>query len=611
MTPTTQKGDLQRSAAQTHRRLRLLVAFGSLLLLLLLLRIGWMQTIHTAHFTALSTENHLRQIPLPPSRGLIFDRHGILLADNSVEYSLSLVPSQVDDLDATISKLRELADIHDREVQRFQQRGQSSKFETTPLKIDLSEETIARIAVQLHQLPSVYLEAYAARRYTYGESTAHVLGHLASISKKDRERIDLYRYRGTRRIGRAGIEHQYESLLLGTPGLQQAEVNAQGRSLMVHDRKAPTPGSNLVLTLDADLQRVASDAMAGLEGAIVAIEPSTGDILALVSTPSFDPGVFGHSIDPDDYQNLIRDAKNPLLNRAIQGQYAPGSTIKPFVALAGLESGHAIPDKQFFAAPQFKIPNYRRPFRDWKDEGHGWVTVSSSITQSCDVYFYSLAYRMGVEALEPFLAQFGLGQTQQLDLPGERAGLLPNETWKQKMYGQPWYPGETVIMGIGQGYLLLTPLQLATATAALATRGIRMKPRLLRAYEQDGEIVENPTEELGRVTLSNPAWWDLVTNAMVDVVHAENGTARRSGLDAAYRIAGKTGTAQVINYGEKRPDSEDLPEHIRDHSLFIAFAPAEAPEIALAVIVEHGGHGSTMAAPIARQVLDAYLLRAL
>ena len=474
-----------------------------------------------------------------------------------------MIPSQVDDLDATISKLRELADIHDREVQRFQQRGQSSKFETTPLKIDLSEETIARVAVQLHQLPSVYLEAYAARRYTYGESTAHVLGHLASISKKDRERIDLYRYRGTRRIGRAGIEHQYESLLLGTPGLQQAEVNAQGRSLMVHDRKAPTPGSNLVLTLDADLQRVASDAMAGLEGAIVAIEPSTGDILALVSTPSFDPDVFGHSIDPGDYRNLIRDAKNPLLNRAIQGQYAPGSTIKPFVALAGLESGHAIPEKQFFAAPQFKIPNYRRPFRDWKDEGHGWVTVSSSITQSCDVYFYSLAYRMGIEALEPFLAQFGLGQTQQLDLPGERPGLLPNETWKQKMYGQPWYPGETVIMGIGQGYLLLTPLQLATATAALATRGIRMKPRLLRAYEQDGEIIENPPEELGRVTLSNPAWWDLVTNAMVDVVHAENGTARRSGLDATYRIAGKTGTAQVINYGEKRPDSEDLPEHIR------------------------------------------------
>lgn len=605
------QSELSRSVRQTHRRLRRLIGLGSLLLVLLLVRIGWMQTIHTDHFTALSTDNHLRQIPVAPSRGLIFDRHGVLLADNSVQYSLSLIPSQVDDLDTTISQLRELADIHDREVKQFQQRGQSRKFETTPLKIDLSEETIAQVAVKLHQLPSVYLEAYAARRYTYGTSTAHVLGHLASISKKDRERIDLYRYRGTRRIGRAGIEHQYESLLLGTPGLQQAEVNAQGRSLVLHDRKAPTPGSNLILTLDASLQKVASEAMAGMEGAIVAIEPFTGDILALVSAPSFDPEVFGHSINPDDYQGLIRDPQNPLLNRAIQGQYAPGSTIKPFVALAGLESGHAIPDKQFYAAPQFKIPNYRRPFRDWKDEGHGWVTVSSSITQSCDVYFYSLAYRMGIEALEPFLGRFGLGQAQQLDLPGELPGLLPNEAWKRKTYSQPWYPGETVIMGIGQGYLLLTPLQLAAATATLATRGIRMKPRLLRAYDQDGEVIKSPPEEIGRVTLSNPAWWDLVTNAMVDVVHAPNGTARRSGRDAAYRIAGKTGTAQVINYGEKRPDSDDLPENIRDHSLFIAFAPAEAPKIALAVIVEHGGHGSTKAAPIARRLLDAYLLRSL
>ena len=607
MTPPDQ-GELKRSVRQTHRRLRLLIGLGSLLLLVLLVRVGWMQTVHTEHFTALSTENHLRQIPVAPSRGLIFDRHGVLLADNSVQYSLSLVPSQVDDLDATISQLRELADIHDREVKQFQRRGQHRKFETTPLKVDLSEETIAQVAVKLHQLPSVYLEAYAARRYTYGESTAHVLGHLANISKKDRKRIDRYRYRGTRSIGRAGIEHQYESLLLGAPGLQQAEVNAQGRPLMLRDRKAPVPGSNLTLTLDAGLQEVASEAMAGMTGAVVAIEPATGDILALVSEPGFDPYVFGRSIDPDAYQSLIRDPKTPLLNRAIQGQYAPGSTIKPFVALAGLESGHASPDEQFFAAPHFKIPNYRRPFRDWKDEGHGWVTVGSSITQSCDVYFYSLAYRMGIEALEPFLAQFGWGRTQQLDLPGERPGLLPNEAWKRKTRGQPWYPGETVNMGIGQGYLLLTPLQLATATATLATRGIRMKPRLLRAYRQDGEVVENPPEEVGRVTLSDPAWWDLVTDAMVDVVHAPNGTARRSGLNAAYRIAGKTGTAQVINYGEERPDSEDLPEKIRDHSLFIAFAPAEAPKIALAVIVEHGGHGSTKAAPIARRILDAYLL---
>ena len=602
---------LRRSVRQTYRRLYALIALGSLLLIVLLIRTGWMQTVHTERFTLLSTENRLRQIPVAPSRGLIFDRHGDLLADNTVQYSLSLIPSQVEDLNHTISQLRELADIHDREVELFQQRGQSRKFETIPLKIDLSEETIARTAIKLHQLPSVYLEAYAARRYAYGESAAHVIGHLASISKKDRDRIDHYRYRGSRRIGRTGIEYQYESILLGAPGLQQAEVNAQGRSLVLHDRRAPIPGYNLILTLDSHLQKVASETMKGLVGAVVAIEPETGDILALVSAPSFDPGIFGHSIDPGSYQSLVQDAENPLLNRAIQGQYAPGSTIKPFVALAGLESGHATPGSKFFAGPHFKIPSYRRPFRDWKDQGHGWVTISSSITQSCDVYFYSLAHRMGIEAMEPFLAKFGFGQIQQLDLPGERPGLLPNEAWKRKTYGQPWYPGETVIMGIGQGYLLTTPLQLATATATLATRGVRMKPRLLRAYQQDEKIIENPPEAAQLVTLSNPDWWDLVTNAMVDVVHAPNGTAQRSGVNANYRIAGKTGTAQVINYGEKRPKSEDLPENVRDHSLFIAFAPAEAPKIALAVIVEHGGHGSTKAAPIARQILDSYLLRSL
>ena len=606
---THEKETLSQSMRQTHRRLTLLAGLGSLLLLLLLARIGWMQTVHTEHFAKQSTENLLRQIPTAPSRGLIFDRHGTLLADNSVQYSLSLMPSQVKNLDTTIRQLRELVDIRDHEVQQFLRRGQDRKFETAPLKIDLPEETIAQIAVKLHQLPSVYLEAYAARRYAYDDSTSHVLGHLAHISKADREQIDLYRYRGTRRIGRTGIERQYESLLLGMPGLQHAEVNAQGRVLMLHERQAPAPGANLVLTLDASLQKAASEAMAGMAGAVVAIEPHTGDILALVSAPSFNPDVFGHSIDPSDYQSLVQDAKRPLLNRAIQGQYAPGSTIKPFVALAGLESGHAVPGKRFYAAPQFKLPNYRRPFRDWKDQGHGWVTVASSITQSCDVYFYSLAHRMGIEILHPFLARFGLGQIQQLDLPGELPGLLPNQEWKKKTHKQPWYPGETVIIGIGQGYLLLTPLQLAAATATLATRGVRMKPRLLRAYEQDSEVVENPPVVLGHVTLDNPAWWDLVTDAMVDVVHAPNGTARRSGLNATYSIAGKTGTSQVINYGKIRPDSEALPEHIRDHSLFIAFAPAEEPRIALAVIVEHGGHGSTKAAPIARQLLDTYLLK--
>ena len=476
---------------------------------------------------------------------------------------------------------------------------------------DLTERDIARVAVHLHQLPGVHLEAYPSRRYAYQQATAHVLGYLSVISEQDRQRIDLRHYRGIRRIGRTGIEHQYEPLLLGTSGLLQAEVNSRGRILTQHDRQAPVPGANLILTLDAELQQAASEALVGMAGAVVAIEPHTGDILALASAPGFDPHLFNHGMDSETYRKLTYSPKRPLLNRAVQGRYAPGSTIKPFMALAGLATGHATLDQHFFAGPHFKLPNYSRPFRDWKDEGHGWVTLSSSITQSCDVYFYALAHRMGIDAIHDHLQPFGLGQFQQLDLPGERSGLLPSVDWKRRQYGQPWYPGETVNIGIGQGYLLVTPLQLAAATATLATRGIRMQPRLLRAHNADGAYayIEPITAE--RIVLEDPSWWDAVTAAMVDVVHAPNGTARRSGANATYRIAGKTGTSQVINYGEERPDSEDLPEHIRDHSLFIAFAPAERPRIALAVIIEHGGHGSTKAAPIARKLLDTYLLRSL
>lgn len=596
-------------ARRIKHRLHQLAGLGSVVLLALLARVGWMQTTHTEHFAALSAGNHLRQIPVAPPRGLIFDRHGNLLADNNVQYGLSLVPAQVGDMPATLERLQALLPIRERELQHFRHQSRERRYETNMLKPNLSERDIARMAARLHQLPGVHLEAYPSRRYAYREATAHVLGYLSVISEQDREHIDLHHYRGIRHIGRTGIEHQYEAMLLGTSGLLQAEVNSRGRILTQRDRQAPAPGANLILTLDAELQRTANEALAGMTGAIVAIEPHTGDILALASAPGFDPHLFNHGLDAETYRQLTYSPKRPLLNRAIQGRYAPGSTIKPFMALAGLATGHATLEKRFFAGPHFKLPNYSRPFRDWKDEGHGWVTLASSITQSCDVYFYALAHRMGIDAIHDHLQPFGLGQRQQLDLPGERSGLLPSAAWKRQQYGQAWYPGETVNVGIGQGYLLVTPLQLAAATAALATRGIRMQPRLLRAHNADGAYAYIEPVVAERIALENPAWWDAVTAAMVDVVHAPNGTARRSGANAPYRIAGKTGTAQVISYGKERPDSDDIPEHIRDHSLFIAFAPAEQPRIALAVIVEHGGHGSTKAAPIARKLLDRYLLR--
>ena len=602
--PSARRRDLRR----VRRRLAVLGGLGVVLLLALLARIGWMQTAHSERFALLAEGNHLRSVPVPPPRGLIFDRRGELLADNRAQYGLSVVPAQAGDLGATLAELRALVDIQDWERRAFAREARRSRHRGATLRLDLDDAELARAAAALHRLPGVSLEAYSTRRYPRRAALAHVLGHLTYIDEHDQERLDRRRYRGTRRIGRTGLERQYEALLLGRPGLQQAVVDSAGRTVRRSDRQPPVPGRNLHLTLDARLQQAAMEQLAGRAGAIVALEPATGDVLALVSAPGFDPELFGHRLSPRALRAITERPHQPLLNRAVQGRYPPGSTIKPLLALAGLEHGAADPAERFFAGPEFRLPGHSRPFRDWKEEGHGWVTLSSAIAQSCDVYFYTLAHRLGIDAMQEFLARFGVGAAQGLDLPGELPGLLPSRAWKRRALGEAWFPGETVITGIGQGYLLMTPLQLAAAAAAIATRGVRMRPRLLRAHERGGRRVPAPTELAGTVTLADPAGWQLVTDAMVEVMHGERGTARRAGRGAAYRIAGKTGTVQVINYGEEIPEDDELPEHLRDHSLFIAFAPAEAPRIALAVVAEHGGAGSALAAPIARRLLDAYLL---
>jgi len=607
LTSSSSRRHTQRRLASIDRRFRFILTLGTLALLLLLVRIGWMQTVHTAHFAALSTDNHLRQIAIPPPRGLIFDRNGTLLVDNGAQYELRLIPAQVPNLEATLAQLRELVPIKDHELKAFKRQSRTHRHTMNSLKQYLSEEDVARLAVNLHRFSGVYVGAYPWRRYTYREATSHTLGYMSRIDAEDMKRINLHRYRNTHRIGRSGLERQYEEILHGLPGLLQAQVNAQGRILKTDDRKIPSPGTNLILSLDTKLQQAASQELEGKEGSIVAIEPSSGDILAMASSPSYDPDLLGGSISQAIYQQIFENPNKPMLNRAVQGVYSPGSTIKPFMALAGLESGNAHPSREFFAGPTFKLPNSNRPFRDWKERGHGWVTLADSITQSCDVFFYSLAHRMGVQYIHDFLAPFGFGQVHNVDLPSELPGLLPSPKWKRASVGEPWYPEETINIGIGQGYMLATPLQLAVATAALATRGLRLRPRLLRGFERDGTVTWLPSETVTQIHLSNPQWWQHVTDAMIDVVHAPNGTAQRSGIGASYLIAGKTGTAQVINYGDEYMESEDLPEHLRDHALFIAFAPAYQPKIALAVIVEHGGHGSTAAAPIARRLLDLYL----
>ena len=602
--PPAQRRDLRR----TRRRLALLGGLGVVLLLALLARIGWMQTAHSERFALLAEGNHLRSVPVPPPRGLIFDRRGELLADNRAQYGLRVVPAQAGDLGAALAELGALVDIQDWERSAFARAARRSRHRGATLRLDLDDAELARAATALHRLPGVSLEAYSTRRYPRRAALAHVLGHLTYIGERDQERLDRRRYRGTRRIGRTGLERQYEALLLGRPGLQQAVVDSAGRTIRRSDRQPPVPGRNLHLTLDARLQQAAMEQLAGRAGAIVALEPATGDVLALVSAPGFDPELFGHRLSPRALRAITERPHQPLLNRAVQGRYPPGSTIKPLLALAGLEHGAAEPGERFYAGPEFWLPGHSRPFRDWKEEGHGWVTLSSAIAQSCDVYFYTLAHRLGIDAMHEFLARFGLGAAQGLDLPGELPGLLPSRAWKRRALGEAWFPGETIITGIGQGYLLLTPLQLATAAAAIATRGVRMRPRLLRAHERGGARVEFPPEVAGTVALADPAGWQLVTEAMVEVMHGERGTGRMAGRNAAYRIAGKTGTVQVINYGEEIPEDDELPAHLRDHSLFIAFAPAGAPRIALAVVAEHGGAGSALAAPIARRLLDAYLL---
>ncbi len=598
----------RRRLRKIDRRLRLLLTVGTVAILLLLFEIGQMQTVHTAHFSAQSKANRLRQVAISPPRGLIFDRHGTVLADNDAQYELRLIPAQVSDLSQTLEELQQLVPINDQELQAFLRHSREHRHTMNTLKQHLSQSELARLAVNLHRFEGVHVGAYPWRRYAYAEATAHMLGYMSRINKQDKLHIDRARYRNTLRIGRTGLERHYEDKLHGLPGLAQTEVNVRGRILKTDHHQIPKAGSNLLLTLDAELQQAASLELTDRRGSIVAIEPDSGDILALVSSPTYNPELFGSSLASSLYRQLSENIYKPMLNRSVQGRYAPGSTIKPFMALAGLESGHATPTKRFFAGPHFKLPNYDRPFRDWKKYGHGWVTLGDSITQSCDVYFYSLAHRMGITHIHDFLAQFGFGALQHVDLPGEKPGLLPSPAWKEASLGQPWYPGETINTGIGQGYMLTTPLQLAVATATLATRGVRMRPRLVRAVEHDGELISLPTEEVARITLRNPLWWDLVTNAMIDVVHADNGTARASGRGLSYQIAGKTGTAQVINYGTEYLETENIVEHLRDHSLFIAFAPADKPIIALAVIVENGGHGSTVAAPMARRLLDSYLL---
>lgn len=588
---------------------RMLVAVIAMLLMcgLLVYRYFNLQILQYESYRVQSDRNRVHLQSIGPTRGLIFDRNGVLLADNRPSYTLTVVKERVGDLDAGLALLQELLQIETDDIEKLRQLlGAGRPFEQIPLKFRLSPEDIAILAVNRYRMPGFEVKAELARYYPQGEYFAHAVGYVGRINEAELKALDAVDYAGTHVIGKTGIERYYEDLLHGAVGYENVETNARGEVLRVLDRTDPLPGKDLILNIDATIQKVAHDALQGKRAAVVALDPRDGAVIAFVSTPGFDPNLFVGGISGKEYRLLNESPDLPLYNRATMGQYPPGSTIKPIVGLAGLEYEVVTPSTVINDPGYYRLPNDRRNYRDWKRGGHGRkIDIHIALEQSCDIYYYDLAYKLGVDQIHEFGDLFGLGKPSGIDLPVERPGLLPSREWKRANRNEPWYPGETLNIGIGQGYMLTTPLQLAVATAAIANRGKLLQPKILKSVS--GEVPDPP--ETTQFEIKNPVNWDTISTAMEAVVHGARGTARGISKDVQYRIAGKTGTSQVVGIAQgEEYDSELIAERNRDHALFIAYAPAESPRIAIAVIVENGEHGSTTAAPIARTVMDAYLL---
>lgn len=600
--------DHERNTRLVRRRMLVGAACVVVLTLLLIARMFYLQVIQFEHHTTLSENNRVHVQPVPPTRGLIYDRNGILLADNRPSFSLTVTRERAGDWEDVLDRIVAVLQLGDEERQLFEKRVRQGRrpFEPVPIMFELSEEQIARIAVDQFRLPGVEVAAQLVRYYPQQEHFAHSVGYVGRINEQELKRLDTVNYSGTHHIGKTGIERFYEDQLHGQVGYEEVETNARGRVLRVLKRTPPQPGKDLVLSLDVHLQAAAEEALAGRRGAVVALEPATGEVLAIVSQPSFDPNLFVTGISFKKYAELSESIDRPLYNRVLRGLYPPGSTIKPMVAVAGLDSGTVTPDTKVFDPGYFQLPNHSHRYRNWNRYGDGWVSLELAVARSNDTYFYELAHKMGIDELHRYMSAFGFGKRVSLDMFEETAGLMPSREWKQARYRQVWFPGETVILGIGQGYMQSTPLQLAQATSLMATRGKWIRPHLAKSVGGVPTVDPNPFPD---IELKNPRFWEEGRRAMEAVVHGARGIVRRVGLDAPYRIAGKSGTVQVvaIAQGEKY-DREKLDERHRDHALFVAYAPADDPQIAVAVMVENGESGSGVAGPVARQVMDAWLL---
>jgi len=599
-------------------RTRLLVASTVVVggFLLLLLRFTWLQVIRHADFYAQAEQNRIALVPVTANRGLIKDRNGAIIAKNYSAYTLEIAMDQVRNVETTIDELSRVIPVEPRDRRRFYKLIEDYKrLDSVPIRTRLTDEEVARFAAQRYRFPGVELRARLFRQYPLGETAAHVLGYIGRVSTSDEQRIDQFSnpndYNGTEYIGKVGVESSYEEYLHGTTGFEQVEITAGGHPVRTLSRSASEPGHNLVLSIDIKLQQLVEKAFGDRRGALIAIEPDTGDVLAFVSKPTFDPNLFVDGIDPLSWDGLNNSPDKPLLNRALRGTYPIGSTYKPFLALAALELGKRRPDSVTYDPGYFWYAGHE--FREGRAPkgGYGNVDLHRSIVVSSDVYYYVLANDLGVDAIHDFMQPFGFGQLTGIDLEGELAGVLPSSEWKERRFHQKWYGGETISIGIGQGYNSFTLLQLAHATATLANGGIVMKPHVVRAIEdpRNGDLRLTVPSESGRIRLS-PRNLQFIRDAMVDV--NINGTGRAAFAGAPYHAAGKTGTAQVVGIAQNEKYNENkIDERHRDHALFIAFAPADPdakPRIALALLVENAGWGAMAAAPIARQVFDYYLL---
>ncbi|MCC6916518.1 penicillin-binding protein 2 [Nitrosomonas sp.] len=595
-------------------RLAICAVVVVVLFVLLFSRFFYLQVLQSEHYTTLAEANRIAIQPLTPNRGLIFDRNGEILAQNYTAYTLEIIPDQVKNLGSAIDELATVIEITPEDRQRFNKlKRESTRFKSLPIRSRLTEIEVARFAENQYRFPGMDIKAYPLRHYPKGELISHVIGYIGRINDRDLEQLEadkrLKNYRGSTHIGRIGVEKSYEGALHGQTGFEQVETDAVGRSVRTLSRVAPVAGNDLTLSLDIGLQQAAVQAFGDYRGALVALDPTSGEILAFVSKPGFDPNLFVDGIDHANWRLLNESIDRPLNNRALRGVYPPGSTFKPFMALAGLELGKRSIRYSFSDPGFFSLPGSSHRFRDWKPGGHGWVDLHKSLVISCDTYYYMLAHDLGITNIHNFIGQFGFGKETGIDIPGEATGLLPSPEWKKKRFKQNWLPGDTISVGIGQGFNLATPLQLTFAMMLLANDGKAYRPHFVKQQvdHYKGLVEDSSAEEMYRLNVKQE-YLDYVKRALADVTRP-GGTASRAGANAAYTFAGKTGTSQVVNIKQgERYNASRINERHRDHALFTAFAPVENPRIVLTVLVENSGSGGSTAAPIARKVLDYFFL---